>query len=689
MELQQNTPVSARRLIALMVVFLLVFGAFAVRLYRIQIVEHEAYREQAAGGGTLTLPIAASRGEILDRDLTPLVANSTAYAVVLDYNYFPAGTSEGARDRQNAVILELTALLRQAGEDWNDTLPLSDSAPYTFLEGRESSVAALKSSLRLADYATAENCMAALVTTYHLEAYAPAEQRLLAGVQYEMAVRQFSAFNPYTFSAGVSKETSYQISENTTRFPGVEIQTTAVRDHVGGETAAHLIGTVGPMYAEEYAALKAEGYALNDILGKSGVEAAFEKELRGTAGRRVLIKNSVGTVTDSYEEEAPDPGNTVVLTLDQSLQAAAQTALANKIAELRSLSSGNGGRFLNNGHDVASGSVVVLDVKDGGVLTAASWPGYDLSTYSENYSALLADPDKPLFNRALNGAFACGSTMKPAVALAALNEGVLTPESTYTCHQRFDRFSASGLILHCLGRHGALNTVTALQKSCNVFFYETGLALGIDKMNSYATALGLGQKTGIEVGETTGVLAGPAHSDTVGKTWMPGDTAGAAIGQSDNLFSPIQLATYAMTLANDGVRYKTHLLHSLLAYDGALVKSYEPQVMASLTLSEEAMATVREGMVAVGTSGTAASQFRHASYTVACKTGTAQVSNARSDHGVFIAYAPAEDPVVALAVVMENGTSRAAASVAREVLDAYFNAADAGVADTPIGELLR
>lgn len=674
---------STHRLVALIVALMVVFGAFAVRLYRIQIVEHEQYAKLADGGSTLTLPIAASRGEIIDRDLNPLVVNRTAYAVVFDYNYFPAGTSDEARDKQNALILELTGLLTGAGENWNDTLPISAAEPFTFLEERDSSVAALKTALRLADYATADHCMAALIERYRLETYTPAEQRLLAGVQYEMTVREFSAFNAFTFSSGVSKETSYLISENTDRFPGVDIQTTAVREYVSGDTAPHLIGTVGPMYAEDYAALKDQGYALNDTLGKSGVEAAFESALRGTAGRRVLVKNSAGTVTDSYESESPVPGNTVVLTLDSDLQDAAEQALAEKIAELRARPDTS-----YNGHDVSSGAVVVLDVSDGGVLAAATWPNYDLATYTENYNTLLSDPDRPLFNRALYGAFACGSTMKPGVAAAALEEGIITPTATCTCRYAYSKFAASGLILHCMDSHGSINVVTALQKSCNIFFYETGLALGIEKMNTYSALFGLGQKTGIEVGESAGVLAGPARSAAQGRTWTPGDTATAAIGQSDNMFTPIQLAAYAMTLANDGVRYKTHLLHSLISYDGAVVQMYEPEIAATLNLSQETIDTVRAGMVAVGKSGTASYYFANTAYTVACKTGTAQVSNVESDHGVFIAYAPAEDPQVAIAVVLENGTSGPSAAVARTVLDAYFNVEEEGVSDLPFEVLL-
>lgn len=669
MDDRKTAPLSARRMVSLAGALCLIFSAFAVRLFRVQVTEHEKWSELAQGYATLSLPVPAARGEILDRDLTPLVANTAAYAVVLDQSFFPA-----TQDAQNAVIAALCALFSERDEEWNDTLPISDAAPYSFLPARENSVAALKKSLSLGEEATAEECMAALAARYDLGAYTAAQQRWLAGVRYEMAARNFNAVNPYTFAAAVAKETTYLISENTATFPGVVIQTTAVRDYVAGTVAAHLLGTVGPIYAEEYAQLKEQGYALNDTLGKSGAEAAFEPYLRGVAGRRVLQKGPDGAITDVREEAAPVPGDTVVLTLDAALQQAAQQALDKTITDLRTRPATSGGKFLNNGHDATSGAVVVLDVADGGVLTAASWPSYDLATYRERYTELLEDPDRPLFNRALNGVFACGSTMKPGVALAALTEGAVTPTTTFSCRRRYDRFAAGGLILHCMGYHGRMRVTDALERSCNVFFYETALALGIENMNRYSSAFGLGVKTGVEIGEAAGVLAGPAYRASVGRTWTAGDTAGAAIGQSDNLFTPIQLAAYAMTIANGGVRYATHLLHSRRSYDGRVKEAYVPQVAEIVGLSAEAMDTVHEGMVAVATSGTAASYFRRAPYTLACKTGTAQVSAARSDHGVFIAYAPAEDPQVAVAVVVENGTSQAACAVAREVLDAYFTA---------------
>ncbi len=688
MEDNKNNHISKRRALALICVVAIIFGIYAVRLFRVQIVEGDYYATLADNKKTLTLPIEAARGEILDSALRPLAVNRTTYEVIIDYNYYPRGTSEEQRDKQNTMLLALTALLRDAGESWNDTLPISGTAPYTFDEERPRSVEALKKNLRMAEYATADNCMAELIKQYHLEAYTPEEQRTLAGIQYEMVLREFGFFTPFTFSDDVSKLTTYAINENNDQFPGVDVQTTAVREYVSGTTAPHLIGLVGPMYAEDYAALKDQGYALNDTLGKSGVEKAFESELRGEAGSRTLIKDGSGNVLEAYESQAPVPGDTVVLTLDSELQDAAQKAIDEKIQELRARPATRGGSFWNNGHDVTSGSVVVLDVKTGGVLACATWPVYDLSTYMAEYETLRNDPDKPLFNRALDGAFAIGSTMKPGMALAALTEGVITPSTTIPCHRTYNYFSSSGLTLHCLGSHGSINAATAITKSCNIFFYEVGRLLGIEKMNAYCTLYGMGQKTGIEIGESAGVLAGPAHSAAVGSVWTPAGTVLAAIGQSDNMITPIQLAAYAMTIANDGVRYKTHLLQALRSYDGATTTAYEPEVAATVEWSQAAIDAVRQGMIGVGKPGGTASAFASASYTIACKTGTAQVSNNRSDHGAFIGYAPVDDPQVAIAVLMENGTSSSSSAVAKKVLDFYFAAQTGSDTLTPEGELL-
>ena len=685
----KGNRMSKRRSFFMALLVMTVFGVYALRLFQIQIVEGEAYNELATRKMETKISIAASRGEILDRYLRPVAINATSNAVLFDYNYFPRGTDDGQQKLQNDIILRLVTLLGEAGESWNDTLPIGRKAPYAFEGERDASVAALKKNLKMADYATAEHCMKALVETYRLAGYTAEEQRAIAGVRYEMSIRDFTTQNAYVFSSGVSQETMYKIMENNAEYPGVDVQATPVRQYVQGDVAAHLIGQVGPIYAEEYEELKEKGYALNDKVGKGGIEAALEDSLRGATGTRTLVKDAKGSVLEEKVTKAPVPGKSVVLTIDTELQAKVQQILKAKFEELRAKPATKGGKFADNGHDVKSGSVVMLDVSDGGVLVCASWPSFDLATYGETYAELVKDPDKPLFNRALNGAFPFGSTAKPAVALAAITQGIITPSTSIYCGGKYEYYAYAHYTPKCMGVHRSINVVTALAKSCNVFFYDTGRLLKIDPINEMFSLFGLCQKTGVEIGESAGFMDSPSYRQAHGKTWAAGDTLQAAIGQTSNV-TPIQLATYAMTLANDGVRYKTHLVHSVRSYDGLTDAVVQPEVVSRADVSKEAIDAVRKGMVAVVKSGTASRFFNKGNlpYTLAAKTGTAQIVEGKTDNGIFIAYGPVEKPEVAVAVVMEQGTSAASSEVARQVLDAYFASKTDGLAPTPPAQLL-
>ena len=678
---EPNVPgLRFRRATALLLIIAIVLGMFTVRLFQIQIVQGDDYAKLTNEGYKTVIPIAASRGEIVDCNQVPLVSNRTSYAVTLDYNYFPRGNTSEQLARQNECLLLLVELLQANDGEWIDSLPITDKKPYEFEKDRESGVARLKEMLRMADYATAEQCLNQLSEKYELTAYSTKQQRILAGIHYEMESAGFSAKVPYTFASDVSSTVKYQIVENSTRFPGVDVITVPVREYVSGTTACHIIGTVGPIYAEEYAELKEKGYSYNDTVGKSGIEAAAEDALRGTAGKRILTKSAQGVVTSDPETIAPEPGKTVVLSLDSYVQQAAQDALAEKITELRETAEEEKGK------DAKSGSVVVLDVKTGGVITCASWPDYDLSAYSEQYNELLADPDKPLFNRALNGAFPCGSTFKPGVALAVLTEGITSPNQTINCVYAYDYYAPS-YVPKCMSRHGHLTVHTAIEKSCNYYFYDVGRLMG-SSIFDYLKLYGFGQKTGVEIGESSGVQNTPESLRASGGTWVAGDYLQLAIGQRGS-YTPIQLAAYAMMIANNGVRYKTHFIKSVRSYDGTQEDVVPTEVMAEVEWSQEAIDAVREGMIAVGKTGTARLSFATADYTVACKTGTAQTGIAgASDHGTFIAYAPAENPEIAISVVVENGTSSASAAVARKVLDAYFNNKESGESPTPEGVLL-
>ncbi len=667
---------SMRRVLALFIVMAVIFGIFSVRLFQVQIIDGEEYANLAEAGTKTTISIAASRGEILDRNQIPLVSNRTSYAVVLDYNYFPHTSLK----EQNDCLLSLAKLLQTQKEEWNDTLPLSGKAPFAFLEERESGIVRLKNYLRMASYATADNCMKRMIELYELEDYTEQEQRWLAGIHYNMSVAGFGQRTPYTFAGDVSSETMYKILENSARFPGVDVSTVPVREYVSGETACHIIGSVGPIYAEEYEKLAEKGYSYNDTVGKSGIESAAEDYLRGTAGTRTLVKNSSGTVTSEEETIAPVPGQTVILSIDSKLQQAAQDAMDKKIKELRATAAEGKGK------DIKSGSVVMLDVTNGGVMVCASWPSYDLSTYTENYTELVSDKDNPLFNRALYGAFACGSTFKPGVALAAITEGKIAPTSAINCTRTY-MYYAPSYTPNCMGYHGHLTVVGAIEKSCNYYFYEVGRLMG-SNLFSYLSLYGFGQRTGVEIGESAGVQQTPESLQAIGSTWVPGDYLQLSIGQRGS-YTPIQLAAYTMMMANNGVRYKTHFIHSVRSFDSATDTVIEPEIAAKAEWSDAAMQYVKKGMVAVGKSGTASRYFAAAKYTLACKTGTAQTGiRNSSDHGTFIAYAPADNPEVAIAVVMERGTSGASSAVARTVLDAYFANKEKGEPPTDYGVIL-
>lgn len=655
-----------RRIAAIAVFMAVVVLLYSIRLYQIQVGDPETYLSGAGGSGQIELPIAPTRGEILDRQMNALVVNKTTYAIVLDAFYWPSGSSDTARAAQNTALLHLCGLLTAAEEEWNDRLPITKTSPYSFEEGRESAVSALKESLRLAPYATVENCLAALAETYGLTGYEPAVQRQLAGIHYSMAQADFSTSNPYTFAPSVSKKTSYTVSEALASLPGVNVTLVPERSYVNGDLASHLLGTVGLLSPEEYADLKDDGYSYSDSIGKFGIEQAMEAALRGSAGVRTIYKNGDGDILSEAVTTDPQPGQTVVLTLDSDLQRLAQTTMDSIVKEFRSLPKGSDGK------DIGSGGVVMLDIATGGTLVAASWPNFNLGNYYDDYSELLSHPDQPLYNRALDGAFAPGSTFKVSVAIAALNESLLTATQTLFCGGAYTYYSDSGLTIRCMGYHGHHNVVTALGKSCNAFFCEAGRLTGINTMNKYARDLGLGVRTGIEVGESAGVLAGPDERVAAGGTWFPADTSQAALGQSDNLFTPMQLAAYAMTVANRGIRYQTHLVRATVDHTGKVTET-SPTVAADMSyVRPDVWDTIEEGMILTYTNGTATRFFYGADYDIAAKTGTAEAGNGGSDHGVFIGYGPVGNPQVAIAVVMENGTSAAACRTARAMLDAWF-----------------
>ena len=474
---------------------------------------------------------------------------------------------------------------------------------------------------------------------------------------------------PFVFAENIKKESVSAIAENIQNLSGVSIEQYLVRGAEDPTLAPHILGALGAVTEED---CDSGEYDVNDKIGKFGIEAVFEKELRGKCGEKLIFHNTDEETAEEIKRSA-ERGNNVWLTIDNKLQKTASVSLEKNIKAARA--EGEARSKLNAetkvGEDCSAGAVVMLNVRDFSVLAAASSPTYDLNKYSlygDYYIKLSQDESLPMFDRAFDGVFACGSVFKPCVALAALEEKVISDKTEFYCTKYYDYYPSN--VVECMHYHGAQNVESATIHSCNWFFAETGRRLGIKRIDSYAEKLGLGGKTGVEFGEAEGILAGRDSGE-----WQAGNTPQAAIGQSDNAFTPVQLATYAATLANNGTRLKTHIVSKITSYDnGEVISDFsKSQSAQKTTFSEKNLKTVQNAMhgVASDYEGTAYQVFGDYKVDIAAKTGTAE--NAGSDHAVFICYAPFEKPEVAVAVVIENGVKgKYAMQVAKDLLDEYF-----------------
>lgn len=653
-----------------------------IRLVDLQVVNGDKYREEAERKISRTYDQPASRGDILDRYGRPLVTNAAGFSVVFDFFNWDSET-------QNDTIIKITNLLDANEVPYQTTLPISTVAPfsYTYVTGDEN-------EKNLHDYQLKQNGWPNGVNAPDFiklmrEKYdIPTETtdkdaRTIIGVRYEMALREFSSFNNmFTLATDVAVETVSQVSERSFDMPGVTIGVDDVREY-NTDKAAHILGRVGMIYKEEYAELKSKGYPMDAIVGKDGAEKAFEEYLRGIDGQQAVQSDVTGDVLSSSAAVQPKPGNNVVLTLDLDLQTVAENSLKTTIEDIRR----KGASVRKGGGDAKGGAAVVIDVNTGGILACASYPTYNLDTFSADFKTLNEDPLTPMMNRGIMSAYPPGSTFKPATAVAALESGTATPktiirdEGVYNFYKSSNYTPACWLWNQSRRTHGNVNVSGALKYSCNYYFYETSRLMGIETLNEYASKLGLGQKTGVELdGEVSGNLAGPeSRKKKGGEQWQPGETIQAAIGQSEQQFTPIQMASYMATIINGGTRYKPHFLKDVMeySYDG-VVKAESPEIVEQLNLSPETVEAVKEGMRGVvSEDGTAASIFRNYPVALGGKTGSAQTSfslkDNKSAHGVFISFAPYDKPQIAVYVIVEFGGSGGnVAPIVRDIYDAYF-----------------
>lgn len=693
---------------------LAVLAIYLVVLFNTQVVHHEEYLAKSIQTITRMENVEASRGIITDRSGRTLVTNQSTYSLTFDASLLKPG------ENQNDAILRLVTLCRDQGVAWEDNLPLSlDGAAHftvdtltdtqksrffsylrdlkptrellaTYVRQHPELLKPPKEGEAALDPATAKDTellkqtnSAALTNSLLLNAgvtpaklfdwmredmklsddYSDSDARLILGVRYELKLRKLGANNnAYVLAQNVDVAFCSLISDG--QFQGAKIIRSSARQYAT-TYAAHILGTVGGIsdYTDD---LKERGYRMDDTIGLSGVEAAFEDYLRGADGKRMISVNSDGKVTGEYYSVEPRSGYTVELTVDLKLQQAVEDTLAAKVAQLNQ----------KDHLDSRGAAAAVVKVGTGEILSLASYPTFDLSTWRQDYAELSSDPATPMLNRAASSAYAPGSTLKPATAVAALESGATTPSETLfdTGYWKYPSTTWNGGTW-CWKHsgHGKVNATTAITNSCNYYFAEMGYRMGLDTLNEYYSALGLGEPTGIEIGEKTGRQA----TNEGGSNQAPW----AAYGQADQLYTPLQLANYIATLVSGGQHCPAHLLKSVKSYDNSeIIATGDTTPLNTLNISDSTLQAVKKGMYGyTQPGGMVYSYFKDCIVSAGAKTGTAQLGGGLKNNGVFVAFAPYDDPEIAIALVLEKGDAGAAlASTAVTILNSYFSRESTG-----------
>ena len=675
--------------------YVLVCLIFVARLINIQIAGQDYYTEAYSDGYFYrSVPIQAQRGEIFDRNGKPLVTNTYTYSLYLD-----AGSLTTDQGDRNLFILRLLDKAEQMGEYDGFELP---EQPFEKKDGEWKfdkvfmATAYGKRFSRLLtdlgfeqddaekggwDKADKKEIRETLLERYGITddegklRYSEKDSELLFAIRLDMELSYFSTAEPYTLIKDIDVKFIAAVTEGTVRGLGISCDAKRVYNYPG--YASHMLGRTGKIMAEKAEYYTDKGYKLNAIVGTSGVEEAFEDYLHGEDGTLTIVEDEYGNIVNTYVSKEPKPGQDVYLTIDIDLQIAAEHALKSNIELI--VANGEADDRELSGEDANAGALSAIEKDTGAVLALATYPTYNLATFNEDYADLREDENSPLFFRALEGTYAPGSTFKPGVAVAALQEGVISPwteiytEGQYKFYNDFQPSCWIHSARYGYGRHGSINVSEAIQVSCNYFFFDIGRQLTISKITKYCKGYGLGEPTGIELPEKTGILAGPAHRESSGNTWYDGDTLAAAIGQSDHLFNPLQISVYVATMLNGGTRYSAHLLHEVREYDGTVVFTREPEIVDTVDLDAKAVSTVKYAMKDVTENGSAARVFVNYPIIIGGKTGTAQVTKTSSDNALFTAFAPFDNPEIVTTCIIEHGANGTDAGFAiRDLFDQYF-----------------
>lgn len=704
--MERMTRLRARILLGL---FAFIMLLYAMRLFNLQIISTDGNTDNTTYYTTVTT-VRAARGDILDRNGKVLVGNRASYDLV--FNHFVIKSA----DNRNEYLYTLLKKCEELGVEHQDHLPVTTTRPFEYTLSDYSTAWQGYYQNYMSDRSWDPDVTAPLLIEKMRELYKiPAEwteeeARAVIGLRYEFDLRGVTKLPSYVFISDVDSENLAAILELNT--PGLMVESSTVREY-HTTYGAHILGYMGAMTDAEWQENQKLGYSMDADVGKSGFEQAFETYLHGIDGQRLDKVTKEGTIVSQQYLEGKEPvaGNNVETTIDIDLQKVAEDALAKRMKELTDPNINTGGE--GEGIDAQGAAVVVMKVKTGEILACASYPTFNLATMKEDWDAINSDDLKPLFNRAFGATYAPGSTYKMCTLVAAMENvyGPTNPKAGQPIYAPGETIYDTGVFSHddfpdfhptCLfysssyGSHGDLTAQDALKVSCNLFFYELGYRMTIEMMDETAKGFGLGEPTGIELTEKVGWRANEAskkasYKNSADAAWNGGDRVLCAIGQSENRFTPLQLAVYTCTLANQGTRYRATFLNRVTSSDyRTLVYSNSPEVVSKMNISDTTYNTYVDGMRRVVTmiGGTATTCFGGpkdedntqwpSKITVCAKTGTAQHSSGGSDHGVFVCFAPMEDPQVAIAIFGEktaHGSSMA--PVAEPILKAYFEMVDA------------
>lgn len=651
-----------------------------IQLFNLQIIHGKEYREQSNTRLTRESIISASRGDILDRSGNVLATVKTTYSIEL-YK-----TNIKSEDLNNS-ILELINLLDKNEESYLDTFPIKiNPFEYTISDNK---LEQWKEKHKIDINATPEEAFNNFKNKYKITNENIEEARKIMIIRYRITTEGYSNTKSILVSSNIKEETVAELSERNNSFAGITINTESTRTYTSGSLASHILGYIGKINEEEYEEKK-DTYRRNDVIGRTGIESVFETYLKGKDGIKQIDMTVDGTITAEYVTKEPIAGSSVVLTIDANLQRKTEQALKANIEKIAS------GGF-SEVRDTKCGSAVVMKVDTGEILAMASYPDYEPEKFvggikTADWNAYRDDERKPLINRAIQSSYAPGSIFKMVTATAGLETGVVTINETMYDTGKYKYSNDYQPECWYKPGHGYINVMNAIKKSCNYYFYEVGNRLGIDRLAQYSQYFGLGRKTGIELtGETAGVLASKeAKAKITKESWQGGETLSAAIGQSYNSFTPLQMAKYMATFVNGGKEVKPTIIKSIINTDSTEenkeeIRKYTNEKLGiteendvEFTIKQEYLQVILEGMRSVTneTGGTAYSIFKNFNIEVGGKTGSAQAGKKDGKdvvHAWFMGFAPFDKPEIAVVVMVEDGSHGSySAEVVREIMEEYF-----------------